>query len=47
VILVLKHEGLAADSWHCERPEEAIGEGAALVAGEGPELKESCRDVEA
>jgi hypothetical protein len=43
VVLVLKHE----DAWHCERPGEAIGEGAASVAVEGPGLKGSCREVEA
>jgi hypothetical protein len=47
VVLVLKHEGVAAKVWHCERPGEAIGKGAAPVAVEGPGLKGSCREVEA
>ena len=47
MVLVLKHEGLAADAWHCKRPEEATGEGAASVVVEGPGLKGSCREVEA
>ena len=47
MVLVLKHEVVAADVWHCERPGEAIGEGAASVAVEGPGLKGSCREVEA
>jgi hypothetical protein len=44
VVLVLKHEAIAADAWHCEREEAAIGEGAASAAVEGPGLKRSCRD---
>ena len=47
MVLVLKHEGVAADAWLCERPGEATGEGAATVAVEGPGLKGSCREVEA
>jgi hypothetical protein len=47
VVLVLKHEGAAADAWHCERLWKAIGEGAASVAVKGPGLKGSCREVEA
>jgi hypothetical protein len=47
LVLVLKHESVAADAWHCERPGEAIGEGAALVAVEGSGLKGSCRQAEA
>ena len=39
----LKHE--VADVWHCEKPGEAIGEGAVSVAVEGPGLKESCRGL--
>ena len=27
----------AAEAWHCERPGEAIGEGAATAAVEGPD----------
>ena len=34
-----------ADTWHFEKPEEAIG--VALVAVEGPELKGSCKEAEA
>ena len=45
--MVLKHEGVATDTWHCEGPEEATGEGADLIAFEGPELKFSCREIEA
>jgi hypothetical protein len=45
--MVLKHEGVAADARHCERPGEAIDEGAASVAIEDPGLKGSCREVEA
>lgn len=37
----------AAKAWHCESPGEAVGEGAARVAVEVPELKGSCREVEA
>ena len=47
MVLVLKHEGVAADAWHCERPGEAIGEDEAPVAVEGPGMKRSCREVEA
>ena len=47
MIQVLKHEVVAADTWHCERPGEAIGKGAASVAVEGPGLKGSCREAEA
>ena len=38
--------GRAAEAWLWERPEEAIGEGAASVAVEGPGLKGSCGEVE-
>jgi hypothetical protein len=47
VVLVLKREDVAYDDWHCERPGETIGEGAASVAVESPGLKESIREVEA
>jgi hypothetical protein len=47
VVPVLKHEGAAPDAWHYERPGEAIGEGAASVAVEGPGLKGSYREIEA
>lgn len=36
-----------AEDWHCERPEEAIGEGTALEALESPGLKRLYREVEA
>lgn len=36
----------AAEAWHCERPEESIGEGVPSVAIKGPGLKGSCREVE-
>jgi hypothetical protein len=39
VVLVVNHEVVAADTWHCERPGEDIGEGAASVAVECPGLK--------
>jgi hypothetical protein len=32
----------AAEAWHCERPWEPIGEGAASVVINGPGLKGSC-----
>ena len=35
----------AAEAWHCERPRKAIGESAASVAGDNPELKGSCKEV--
>jgi hypothetical protein len=35
-----------AETWHCERPWKAIGEGAASVAVDGPGLKESCSVLE-
>ena len=41
MVLFLKHEGIAIDAWHCERPGEVTGEGAASVAVEGPGLKGS------
>lgn len=37
----------AAETWHCERPSEAIGEDAALVAVEGPALMGSWKEAEA
>jgi hypothetical protein len=36
----------AAEFWHCERPWEGIGEGAASVAIDGPGLKGSCSVLE-
>ena len=37
----------AAEARHCERPWKTIGEGEASVATDGPELKGSCKGVEA
>lgn len=37
----------ATESWLCEKPEEATGEGAAAAPVGGPRLKRSCREVEA
>ena len=42
----IKGSWRAAEAWHCERPWEAIGEGAASVANEGPGLKGSCSVLE-
>jgi hypothetical protein len=39
MVLVLKHEEVTADAWHCGKPGEAIAEGAVSVAVEGPGLK--------
>ena len=36
----------AAEARHCERSWEAIGEGAASVGIDGPELKGSCSVLE-
>jgi hypothetical protein len=36
----------AAEVWHFERSEKAIGENAASFAVDGPGLKESCKEVE-
>ena len=43
----MKGSRRAAEAGHCERPWKAIGEGAASVAIDGPELKGSCKGVEA
>ena len=43
----MKGSRKAAEAQHCERPWKAIGEGAASVAIDGPELKGSCKGVEA
>ena len=37
----------AAETWLCERPGEATGEGAASVTVEEPGLKGSCSEVKA
>jgi hypothetical protein len=47
MILVLKHEEGAANTWLCEKPGEAIGEVSDSVAVEGPGLKRSYREAEA
>ena len=52
VVLITVFEGMkgsweALEVWHCEMPEESIGEGAASVAVDGPGLMESYREVEA
>jgi hypothetical protein len=43
----MKGSWRAAEAWPFERTGEAIGEGAASVADESPELKGSCRELEA
>jgi hypothetical protein len=35
------------ETWHCESPGKAIGEGTALAVVDGPGLKGSCKGVEA
>ena len=42
----MKGSHKAAEAWHCERPWKAIGEGATVVAIEGPGLKGSCSVLE-
>ena len=36
----MKESWRAAEAWHCERPEKAIGESAATVAIDSPGLEE-------
>jgi hypothetical protein len=43
----MKGSRRAAEAQHCERPWKAIGESAASVAIDVPELKGSCKGVEA
>lgn len=43
----IKESWRAAEVRHCKRLGEAIGEIAVLVVVESPELKGSCREVEA
>ena len=43
----MKGSWRTADTWQCESLGEAIGDGAASVAVDGPGLKGSCREVEA
>jgi len=47
VVLVLKHERVASDAWHCEMPWKASGEGVDSVVVYGPEPKGSCKGFEA
>jgi hypothetical protein len=47
VVLVLRHEGVATDAWHCERPGKATGEAVASLVVEDPALKGSCKETEA
>jgi hypothetical protein len=42
----MKGSRRAAEAQHCKRPWEAIGEGAASVATDGPGLKGSCSVLE-
>jgi hypothetical protein len=37
------HPWRVAKAWHCERPETAIGEGAASLAVDGSGLKGPCK----
>ena len=43
----MKESWRAAEAWHCERPREAMGEGAASVAVDGLGLKGSYKEFEA
>ena len=43
----MKGSWRAAETWHCERPGKAIGEGAASVPVDGSGLKGPCKEVEA
>ena len=43
----MKGSWRTAEAWHCERPWQAIGEGAATDVVDGPGLKGSCKEVEA
>jgi hypothetical protein len=42
----MKGSHRAAEAQHCERPWKAIGEGAAVVAIDGPGLRGSCSVLE-
>jgi hypothetical protein len=42
----MKGSWTTIESWQCEKADESIGKGAALVAGEGPGLKVSFNEVE-
>ena len=43
----MKGSWRAAEAWHCEYPGEAIDEGTASVAVDGPRLKGSGKGAEA
>jgi hypothetical protein len=45
--LFSRHERRAAEAQHCERPGKTIGEDAASVAAEDPELSGSYSEVQA
>jgi hypothetical protein len=42
----MKGSWRAVEASHCESPWKAIAEGAASIAGEGPGLKVSCKEVD-
>lgn len=43
----MKESWKAAETWHCEKPEGATGEGAVSMTVEGLGVKGSYRDVKA
>ena len=47
VVPIFKARRSHEEVWHCERPGEAIGEGAASAAAEGLGLKAPSREAEA
>lgn len=47
MVLVSKHEGVATDTWHCEKPGGVIGEGTVSVAVEDLGLKKSYKEMKA
>ena len=47
VIEGMKGSWRAADRWHCEKAEEAIGKVATSLVVEGPGLKVISKDIEA
>lgn len=46
VLKVWRRGQWRAETWHYERPGEALGEGVTSVAVEGPGWKGSCREIE-
>jgi hypothetical protein len=44
---VIRRSPRATEAWHCESSWKAIAESAASVAVDSPELKGSCKGVEA